>query len=793
MMSSPGGYSPALSDLQVQSGLEDLHVVSRIPDAVTHDGADNNNTNSGSGLATIDENHTANNFLFTTSGPSPVTPAQKLMSEREMLRSGSISGHGFSTPDTLPPSEAFAPHPDVMQCDLLGGVKMPDSDMMDMVNSDGHSQLQDSSQQGDTHISESRISAYARLDFASFTFYVQTLQVVMGRHVENHQGQRHGPNPGDRTSLGRAPSKGADIETANKPTPVGVNGAIDVHLGTAKAISRRHAKIFYNFANQRFEFSVLGRNGAFVDDVFVEKGATVQLNHGSRVQIGQIGFTFLLPSSSNLDGGDSNESQTIRPADAISFRDANTFSQLPVVSQEDEIKHEDQPSLQEANAEVTNYNNFFSEIAPEEIELDQQQDIDLQVQTEEQQRHDEELRQAEFNVLHALTGSRLDVESHINQDGKVISDSSLDPLLSRDGTPQEQQSRNKILKRAEKRHPTPPSPSSIPEEYRVKPPNSYSSLIEISLQTFATERGMSLSDIYQAIQELFPYYRFAPYGWQNSVRHNLSLNKLFVKIAKEGKGWLWGLDEQLFLEKEAKKNRPLARERREQERREKKERERKEKEERERRAKEEKERLELERKKKELAEKQRKELELAERKKAVLALAQSASEKAGGAIPSLTSQTVGRVAAALEHRPPALKARTATGAAIAKPQTPKPPINKDTLKALQLLQQTISAQLQNNNGTSKAVSEAAISGTPGTPTPTASNSAAVAAAAALRRSATPVIPAVGASNKAGTPGAAARPNAKAAALAKALVMTLAHSMAKPGATNGSSSTTVPGK
>ena len=59
---------------------------------------------------------------------------------------------------------------------------------------------------------QSKISAYARLDFENYTFYVQTLQVILGRRSNDElmQGSHH---------------------------------TVDVHISSKKAISRKHAKI----------------------------------------------------------------------------------------------------------------------------------------------------------------------------------------------------------------------------------------------------------------------------------------------------------------------------------------------------------------------------------------------------------------------------------------------------------------------------------------------------------------------------------------------------------------------
>lgn len=40
---------------------------------------------------------------------------------------------------------------------------------------------------------------------------------------------------------------------------------------------------------------VFGKNGAFINDQFVEKGVTVPLENRTKIQIGEVSFSFLLP------------------------------------------------------------------------------------------------------------------------------------------------------------------------------------------------------------------------------------------------------------------------------------------------------------------------------------------------------------------------------------------------------------------------------------------------------------------------------------------------------------------
>ncbi|KAI7876519.1 hypothetical protein K492DRAFT_167040 [Lichtheimia hyalospora FSU 10163] len=210
------------------------------------------------------------------------------------------------------------------------------------------------------------VQAYAKLEGDQACYYIRTFQVTMGRTATHMS-------------------------------------TVDIPLGKHKSVSRQHARLFYNFATQRFEMMVLGKNGAFVNEQFIEKGVTVPLENRARIRIGDSKFLFLLPRTMSM--GISSEQYINAP------------------SQDD--------------------NNSSSS----------------------------------------------------NKDDK--------------------------------------------------PPYSYATLIAQAI-TSTDEKRMALHEIYNYITHHYPYYNMAQNGWQNSIRHNLSLNKAFVKVPRNddepGKGAFWTID-----------------------------------------------------------------------------------------------------------------------------------------------------------------------------------------------------------------------------------------------------------
>lgn len=107
-----------------------------------------------------------------------------------------------------------------------------------------------------------------------------------------------------------------------------------------------------------------------------------------------------------------------------------------------------------------------------------------------------------------------------------------------------------------------PDPSELPslDDDGKKPSFSYAQLIGMAILR-APNRRLTLAQIYKWISDTFSHYSLSENGWQNSIRHNLSLNKAFIKQERPkddpGKGNYWvieqGMERQFLKDKNARR------------------------------------------------------------------------------------------------------------------------------------------------------------------------------------------------------------------------------------------------
>ncbi|GES94562.1 fork head domain-domain-containing protein [Rhizophagus clarus] len=274
---------------------------------------------------------------------------------------------------------------------------------------------------------------------------------------------------------------------------------VDIHLGSTKAISRQHARLYYNFQEQRFELMIFGKNGAYINESFCEKGVTVPLENRTKIQIGEVVFLFLLPKMDDeVVTSTTVENDTYNITSNTAYQEA-TFDH-------------DSPS---ENGQ--NYSNGYI--------------------TTTSQEYSHGYGTNKVNLLDSGIGS-----SNVSQRSGSTSSSST----------QEDLNEHHTIEKID---------TSKYQSRQIKPPFSYASLIAQAIQSAPSKR-MTLNAIYNWITTQYPYYKIAQNGWQNSIRHNLSLNSAFVKVPRNdhepGKGAWWTIDpecESQFTDGVYKKNR----------------------------------------------------------------------------------------------------------------------------------------------------------------------------------------------------------------------------------------------
>ena len=132
-----------------------------------------------------------------------------------------------------------------------------------------------------------------------------------------------------------------------------------------------------------------------------------------------------------------------------------------------------------------------------------------------QQRIDEVISQNQ-----AIVGDTTQFDDEAADDEEVVMDETLDEDDAQDAYNQSIQS----------------GPLSVwLGEENDRPPFTYKQLIGQALMTEKCS-GLPLMDIYSFISKRYPYFKMKNPGWQNSIRHNLSLNKWFEMVPDSNEG-----------------------------------------------------------------------------------------------------------------------------------------------------------------------------------------------------------------------------------------------------------------
>ena len=372
----------------------------------------------------------------------------------------------------------------------------------------------------------------------------------------------------------------APVTSAHLPDPT-ICPLIPIHATTDnveaevvchKRISRRHVRIEWSEDDESFVIEVLGRNGAFVNTIWIEQGARRLLKNGSVIQIAGVEIKFQLPDeiarepehdsfmSEHFEGSPERPgsitpissaptSERGSPAPKVTLKIPNKKPPtMPTQPHAPMLGPDGQPIIRKRGPGRPPKDGIMSTRERKE---------------REKAAKAAEAKAANRGITPPLSKAKLvkttskEEPARIDADKEKKKNASVPVKRKREDegdvipsiepgaeqVPVEME-RPQVKKPRQSKSPSPEYPplESLSEEQLARPGDPYARLI-YDLLTEIYPRALPLKQIYRTIKLKYPFfvYRVDSEGWQSSVRHNLNQewNKLFEKGDKEGKGFAW--------------------------------------------------------------------------------------------------------------------------------------------------------------------------------------------------------------------------------------------------------------
>jgi hypothetical protein len=267
---------------------------------------------------------------------------------------------------------------------------------------------------------------------------------------------------------------------------------VDIDLGPDQQVSRLHAEISYDQDREQWFVIVNGRNGLTVDEQRLEKGDKLYLHSGNVIGVLGTQMMFMLP----------NEPPVIHP-----------------VIRKALLPEEDEDEADLAGDKPLPYSGAFKPRG--------RPSAAQQAQSQSARAPPQQNSTRAAQTLAALSSSQPMPGTPLQRNREQPQPKS---------KPSPAYARGLLLESTEE------IDYGADSAKDIKPPHSYAQMIGQAILS-TPEENATLARIYEFIKEKYAFFRFGGGGWQNSIRHNLSLSKHFEKIPRRtdepGKGMKW--------------------------------------------------------------------------------------------------------------------------------------------------------------------------------------------------------------------------------------------------------------